>query len=100
MTAEARDGSQQHRLNTLPLTYLARDIAGNARIGRLLHENESFTHAIFRKNIQVWRLSELNRQRLFQVYVANPGDNPVHENGQKNLVLVGEPRTLAKVEKV
>src|SRR6266446_5529738 len=100
MTAEAGNRSQQHRLNSLPFTDFTRDVAGNARIRWLLHKAEGFAHAIFRKDIQVWRLTKLNGQSLLQGSVKHRIAGAVNKISQQNLVLVCQSHSLAKVEKI
>src|SRR5580693_649238 len=90
MAPQGRNRTTQHRLESLALTDLSRDGIGDAFVGRAGHKRQRFANTIIRKEVQVWRLLQLDRERLLQRVVECRVAGRVDEVGEQDRVAIGQ----------
>src|SRR5262245_17489459 len=71
MTAERRDRTGDQRLEVLAFANLTRDFRSHTFIRRAFHQPQLMAHLRFGKQIQKWRLLQLNRQTLLEHLVED-----------------------------
>ena len=90
MIPEARDGAGQHGLDALALTNFAADIIAETFIRGTAHKPERFPDFGFRDDIQIGRLLQLHRKRLFQRAIENGVAGRVHEVREQHTISLSQ----------
>src|SRR5208283_2324443 len=78
------------------LAEVSRNGGCKALVGRLVHESKSLLDALFRDEVQEWRLFELHRQTLPQRFVKHRITGPISKIGENNGVLLGQLALLMR----
>ena len=89
VAAQAFDGAGEQGFDAVPQADFSADVGGDAVVRIAPHELQGLAGLLLGKHVQVRRLSQIDRQRLFERAVENRVGSGVHEVGDQNGIFFG-----------